>query len=56
MLDGKDFDYDEFIRANADDIWLKQQGEYEILHERQMEGNRLEKKGAENGDDNENPF
>ena len=22
MLDGKDFDYDTYIRENADDVWL----------------------------------
>ncbi len=53
MLDGKDFDYEEYTRANADDIWLKQHGEYEILHEREMERNRIEE-GAE--PENEAPF
>ena len=42
MLDGKDFDYEKFICANADDIWLKQHGEDEILNEREMERNRIE--------------
>jgi hypothetical protein len=55
MLDGKDFDYDEYIRANANDIWLKQHGEYEILHEREMERNKIEL-GAEPEDENEDPF
>ena len=45
MLDGKDFDYEEYIRANADDLWLAQHGEYEILHEREMERARLEEGG-----------
>ena len=27
----------EFIRQNADDIWLTQNGYYEILHERYMQ-------------------
>ena len=55
MLDGKDFDYEEYIRANADDIWLKQHDEYEILHERQMERNRIEQ-GSEPEADNKDPF
>ncbi len=50
---GKDFVYEEYIRANADDIWLKQHGEYEILHERKMERNRIEQ-GLE--PENEDPF
>jgi hypothetical protein len=28
---------DEFLRRNADDIYLLQEGHYEILHERQLE-------------------
>ncbi len=28
---------EEFIRQNADPIWLNQNGEYEILHEQSME-------------------
>ena len=28
---------EEFIRQNADPIWLHQNGYYEILHERSME-------------------
>lgn len=55
MLDGKDFDYEEFIRANADDIWLMQHGEYEILHEREMERNRVEQ-GVKPEAKNEDPF
>jgi hypothetical protein len=55
MLDGKDFDYDKFIRANADDIWLKQEGHFEILHEREMERNRIEE-GGDPGEDNNTPF
>ncbi len=31
-IDG--MDVEEFIRRNADPIWLTQHGEYEILHER----------------------
>lgn len=54
MLDGKDFDYDTYIRENADDIWLLQNGEYEILHEREMERKGLEEKEAEG--DNQDPF
>ncbi|MCX6868310.1 MAG: hypothetical protein NTV46_19310 [Verrucomicrobia bacterium] len=34
-IDG--MDVEEFIRQNADDIWLHQHGYYEILHERAME-------------------
>jgi len=30
-------DADEFIRHNADPIWLQQHGEHEILHQREME-------------------
>ena len=55
MIDGKDFDSEEFIRVNADDIWLKQHGEYEILEERAMERERFEQEDEpENAD--ENPF
>jgi len=36
-IDG--LDVDEFIRRNADPIWLHQQGEYEILHEQQAAEN-----------------
>ncbi len=54
MLDGKDFDYDEFIRANADDIWLKQEGHFEILHEREIERNRIER-GIEQEEDRRKP-
>lgn len=34
-IDG--IDPEEFIRQNADPIWLQQHGYYEILHERAME-------------------
>ena len=34
-IDG--LDPEEYIRRNADDIWLTQNGYYEILHERYME-------------------
>ena len=36
-IDG--MDQEEFIRQNADPIWLKQHGHYEILHEHEMEEN-----------------
>ena len=29
-------DADEFIRQNADPVWLKQHGYWEIIHEREM--------------------
>ena len=34
-IDG--LDPDEYIRRNADDFWLTQNGYYEILHERYMQ-------------------
>ena len=34
-IDG--LDPEEYIRRNADDIWLTQNGYYEILHERYIE-------------------
>ena len=34
-IDG--MDVEEFIRQNADPIWLHQHGYHEILHEREME-------------------
>ena len=34
-IDG--MDVEDFIRANADPIWLHQNEEWEILHERAME-------------------
>jgi len=34
-IDG--MDVEEFIRDNADPIWLHQNGHHEILHEREME-------------------
>ncbi|MEI6604765.1 MAG: hypothetical protein WCP35_05610 [Verrucomicrobiota bacterium] len=34
-IDG--IDAEEFIRQNADPIWLHQQGEYGIVHERGVE-------------------
>ena len=34
-IDG--LDPEEYIRRNADDIWLTQNGYYEILHERHMQ-------------------
>jgi len=57
MLDGKDFDYDEYIRANADDVWLVQEGHYEILHEREMERRKLESNSEKfNAADSNIPF
>lgn len=38
-------DAGEFIRANADDIWLKQEGYFEILHERELERNQAAEGG-----------
>jgi len=38
-IDG--MDAEEFIRHNADPIWLHQHEEYEILHERAMEEQEL---------------
>lgn len=38
-IDGKEFDEYEYIRNNADDIWLLQEGYYEILHDREMRRN-----------------
>ncbi len=35
-IDG--LDADEFIRRNADPIWLVQNGEWDELHRREMEG------------------
>lgn len=37
MLEGKDMNDNEFISANADAIWLTQEGHYEMLHEREIE-------------------
>ena len=57
MLDGKDLDENEFIRANADDLSLLQHGEFEILHEREVQRdpkNREEQDPLE--DDDEIPF
>lgn len=34
VVDGEDFD-DDYIRNNADDIWLHQNGMWDIIHERQ---------------------
>lgn len=55
MLEGKDFVYEEYIRANADDIWLKQHDEFEILHEREMERSQVEQ-GSESEPGDEDPF
>jgi len=43
-IDG--MDVEDFIRHNADPIWLHQNGYWEILHEREME----EKKEADGED------
>lgn len=43
-------DTEEFIRLNADDIWLKQEGYFEILHEREMERNKAAENGLGDGD------
>lgn len=57
MLDGKDFDEDEFIRSNADDIFLLEQGEFETLHELQMQRNKIDiDQDGELGIDSELPF
>ncbi len=42
MLDGVDFDRDAYIRANADDVWLLEEGHHDIIHEREMERRKLE--------------
>ena len=34
VVDSEDFD-DDYIRNNADDIWLHQNGMWDIIHERQ---------------------
>lgn len=34
LIDG--LEVEEFIRRNADDVFLLQEGDYDILHERQM--------------------
>ena len=40
MIDG--IDADEFVRLNADDIWLAQYGLYDVIEERKVEGGRVE--------------
>lgn len=39
-IDG--IDQEEFIRQNADPIWLHKHGYYELLHERAMEENEAQ--------------
>lgn len=48
-------DPEEFIRLNADDIWLKQEGYFEILHERAMEQNKTAEDVVD-GDHHDDPF
>lgn len=40
LIDG--LETEEFIRRNADDIFLMQEGYFEILHEREQERNKTE--------------
>ena len=49
-IDG--MDVEDFIRENADPIWLHQNGYHELLHEREMEDN---KEDAGEGSADESP-
>lgn len=51
-IDG--LDPDEYLRRNASDIWLLQEGRYDLLHERENERNRP--KSIAPGEHGEIPF
>ncbi|TLD68207.1 hypothetical protein FEM03_23915 [Phragmitibacter flavus] len=45
---------DEFLRRNACDVWLHQEGHHDVLHQKEMERNR--ETIDEIDDDDEIPF
>lgn len=53
-IDG--MDVDNFIRHNADPIWLHQNGYHEILHEREMEEQAEEQQDPSGDEDDYIPF